>query len=728
MNALWGFLAVCAVGGLVSVLVFNLLIPDEILNSGHHKHRITEMGEQIEKEIEDLKLEDSEVPKFSHLESTTQISDLRKGRSFDDKSSKATFSSPPSLELSSKFHNDPNATLQLLIENQLSSKILVKSINTDVSKEYLKILTQTIKESTDTASVKYCLELLDSFINNFEYKLADLEPFIGLIISRIDEYSIITMTLVKLYALFKQEIIPLLKHQLEILSIEGQFIPTCKFLTLMFQLDSDTAVEMFNLDSVGLLLYNVGSNKSPEIIESGLILLSTACVDEETRKLISTKYLDLLIKGTKQNESNVKTLAALVVVKTWNFQSLDDNAITIDDLLSIFMENLNDYSIEGLAYLSMKKSVKRTLRKDSEFLIELIKKLENPDEQLYGLLVIIANLTILEEDDEVSKLKKHTQKGIDEGIEESKDEIYEFIEDLIELQVITKVTTISKMSKQSMDQVIRIMYNFTKRNESHKEMIKQGALLRILDFIGRETEYTEYKVMSYKSLTSLLTSADPHLIFGSQRSPKTAVNYLFQFLALDNITSKDQFQCLLSLTNLSVLDNGPLTQEQWDQLDDLIAQQDHPLVERATLELISNLMQHKSNLPMLFNWESPKNKKRYDLIVQLTRLPDIKSQCSAVSSLSYALTFHFIGEMLLEDERLRDNLVKIVDEQSAEMELMERTAFVLYYLVFYAEAIGKLELFKKNQVLCTALKRAIANTKDDGLLEMLNEIQSILNV
>jgi hypothetical protein len=690
------------------------------------------MGEQIEKKLEDLKLEDSEVPKFSHLESTAQSSaqssDLREGRSFDEKSSKATFSSPPSPELNSKFQNDPNATLRLLIGNQLNSKILVKSISADVSKKYLKILTQTIKKSTDTASVKYSLELLDSFINNFEYKLADLEPSISLIIPIINEYSIVTMTLVKLYALFKQEIIPLLKHQLEILSTEDKFIPTFQFLTLMFQLDSNSAVDMFNSDGVELLLYNVGSNKSSEIIENGLILLSTACVDEATRKQISTKYLDLLIKGTKQNESKVKTLAALVIVKTWNFQSLDDTAITIDDLLSIFLENLNDHSIEGLAYLSMKKSVKSTLRKDSEFLIELIKKLENPEEQLYGLLVIIANLTILEEDDEVSKLRKHTQKGIDEGIQESKDEIYDFIEDLIELQVIAKVTVISKMSKQSMDQVMRMMYNFAKRNQSHKEMIKQGALLRILDFIGRETEYTEYKIMSYKSLASLLTLADPHLIFGSQSSPKTAVNYLFQFLALDNITSKDQFQCLLSLTNLSVLDNGPLTQEQWGQLDDLITQQDHQLVERATLELISNLMQHKSNLPVLFNWESPENKKRYDLIVQLTRLPDIKSQCSAVSSLSFGLTFHFIGEMLLQDERLRDNLVKIVDEQSTEMELMERTAFVLYYLVYYAEAAGNLKPFQKNQLLCTALKRAIADTKDDGVLEILKEIQSILNV
>lgn len=676
------------------------------------------MGEKsVENKLGELSLEQSPLTR------------LYKGPTSDLDDAAAIIASSPQEDVKLAFENNPAKTLELFVNNDIDSKTLIKNINTETSLKYLPLLTQIIKKKS--TAEEFCLTLFDSLINNFEYNLNDLEPMISLLIPRIADYPIVTMTLVKLYALYKHQVIPVFSDNLEMLSLDDhRFIACCKFITLMFQLDAHEAATMFDMDSVRLMLYKASGDgvlNSKEAISNGLLLLSTACVDEPTRKTILNTYIDLLIKGTQQQDTNIRSLAALVIVKTWNFQSLQDKSIKLEDLLDTFLENLNEHSIEGLAYLSMKKSIKGTLRKDGEFLIELMQKLENPGDQLYGVVVILANLSALEEDGEVNELKKHAQKGIEEGIEESKEEIQEFIDDLIELKTVSKICSLSKMSKQCMDQVIRVFYNFTKRRNHHKELVKQGALVRILEFIGRETEYTEYKVMAYKSLSSLLTTCDPHLVFGPQISSKTAVNYLFQFLQLEQVTMKDQFQTLLSLTNLSVLDNGPLSTEQWDTLDDLLTQSDHTLIKRATLELISNLMQHKTNLPALFNWELPKNKKRYDLIVKMTRLPDVKSQCSAISSLSFAITFEFIGEMLLKDATLRECLVKIMEEQTQETPLIERCAIVLYYLLFYADGTENMKLFQGNQTLTTALDTAIiVQCQHRGILEMLTEVKSLL--
>lgn len=637
------------------------------------------------------------------------------------------FNSASHEELDQLVKKFPARTLELFSDNSLPPKLLVTSINTETSLLYLKLLASLIKRN-DGNDVDYYLKLVSSLVNEFEYQVKDLNPIISVIVPHFSSSDLVQVILVELYAVYKEQIIPPLKDSVELLSVNGEVITCCQLLVLLFQLNAKSAVDIFQLDSVQLMLYDAGSSHSTKIIENGLNLLSTACVDEPTRNAIFSKYLDQLIQGTNQTDINIKTLAALVIVKTWNFQALDTNQkISLEDLTNIFIANLNSHSIEGLAYLSMKKSIRSHLRKDGEFVIELVQKLETPGSDLYGILLIIGNLTALEEEEETSQLKRHAQKGLDEEIEESQDDIFEFMDDLVELSIVSKFCSHSKISKQCMEQGMKIFYNLSKNKANHEQLVKQGALIRIMEFIGRETEVTDYKLMAFKALSMILTTSDPHLVFGPNASLKTAVNYLFQFLAMDNISLRDQFQILLSLTNLSVIDHGPLTSEQWDELDDELVQTDYPMVKTSILELISNLMQHRSNLPALFNWANPKNKKRYDLIVKMTRLPDVKAQCSAISSLSFGVTFQLIGEELLKDKPLRDNLLQVLNEQPKERELVERAAFVFYYLLFYADVTENKTIFTDKKTIIDTLDRAIGACHNEEALEMLKECKSLVS-
>lgn len=614
--------------------------------------------------------------------------------------------------LNKRIDSDIKTTIEL-IKKAEDSKLLMKKLTKERSLPYLQHLRQSLK----TSPSEFTLTLIDAFINNFQYTLDELTPTISSILPFISAYQIVTMSLIKFYALFKDSTIPVLSDGLEVLTIEEDYIASFKLMALIFQLNHTEAAQIFSMNTLQLLLYQVPT-KSSSVIKEALTLLSAACVDEAMRKEISEKYLEVLIAGCKADDKEIQSLAALVVVKTWNFAKLKEKGnIGVEELMEIFLSELNESSIEGLTYLSIKKSVRVRLRSDDEFVFDLTKMLDNPQgNNVYGTLVLLANMTSIEEENEINQLKKQANKGLDDDVEETPEEVEEFMSDLIERQVIAKICSLSKMSKASMNQVITIIFNSTRKRNNHAEVIKQGALLRLLDYLGREPELTDTKMLAYRALAALLVTANPQLVFNTY-SPKSAVNFLFQFIAFESTSLKDQFQSLLSLTNLSILDNGRLTELQWDTIDDLLTQQ-NTLLRRATLELISNLMQHKSNLPDLFDPTNSKAQKRLELVVKLTTLDDIKSQCSAVAALSFAATFPFIGADLAKNKTLIKNLVNLIDEQSNEPDLMERVLFVTYNVLFAAGDAGEFN----SEKLISGCAKVLKTNQNTEAKEMASEI------
>ena len=150
-----------------------------------------------------------------------------------------------------------------------------------------------------------------------------------------------------------------------------------------------------------------------------LRLLSSACIDETMRTYITENYLQLLERSL--NVEDVQIYSALVLVKTWSFTKL--TCINLKQLSEIFInaisrrimpkiENVNEsavkleevpkveMSVEALAYLSLKASVKIMIRSNESFteiLLTMIKS-QKMTHCLYGLLVIMANLSTLPEE------------------------------------------------------------------------------------------------------------------------------------------------------------------------------------------------------------------------------------------------------------------------------------------------------------------------------------------
>lgn len=612
--------------------------------------------------------------------------------------------------LKSKFIAEPSKTL-ILIENTNKLESLLSCLTKQDSLTYLSIITANLRTPSHWKSIKFYGRLTIGLLTNFNYTIEEVSPVFSNFSSVIIEEDFVKVVILKFVSKFGDNLNSLIEETLEVLSLKKDYQVVLTFITFIFQIQtSGNVVKLFNNEEFQVLLNSIKITSSKSLIKKSLEFLSISCNHEELRSEVSKKYSKLLIEGLKVEE--LQTLCTLILIKIWKFQDLK-----IDELVDILLNNLDEYSIEGLTFLSLKPSIRIKLRADDEFIFDLCKLLSSSSSsnEQFGVVSILSNLSMLPDTkSEVSKLKAHAQKGLEET--EDIQDIESFNEDLIEREVIGLISKFSSLSVNSLQQSVKLIYNVSTIKNS-AEIIKQGGLKIILQYLSKSDELNEFKIISLKALSRILVHTNPSLILDKS---KTILNYLFEFLSIEDQSMKSKFECLISLTNLSVLDNGVLTSSQWDIIDDYLLKQD-VLIRRGTIELVSNLMQHKSSLPYLFNFEKPKVTQRFDLIVSYFLLDDLKSQCSAVGSFTFGIGVPMIAQEVAIHEKFVHNLTTVLQEQYKEEELCERVLFVLYHLIIYNEA-----KFKGNSTLKTAVEHVVSYYSTGQVLELAEEIKSLL--
>ena len=131
----------------------------------------------------------------------------------------------------------------------------------------------------------------------------------------------------------------------------------------------------------------------PKLVEHTLLLLAVACIDDSIRTFIAENYLDILEESYLIDHYRV--LSALVLVKIWSFTKL--KKATLDNCVKLFIDSVknNEYvneSLEALAYLTLKASVRNLIRSDGDLclkLVELIKDNKVLQTELYLSLIHI---------------------------------------------------------------------------------------------------------------------------------------------------------------------------------------------------------------------------------------------------------------------------------------------------------------------------------------------------
>ena len=554
---------------------------------------------------------------------------------------------------------------------------------------------------------------------------------------------------------------------------------------LQKRIDSDPDDESFVKDSLRLLsIACIDEDVRGYIAENYMPLLERA-LNIDSYRVYAALVVIKTWSFSKLKNCNIEQVTNILVdclVKE------DNDTKDADRQLSL--------AIEGLAYLSLRTEVKVILRHNQNFIQHIVSMIKGQckDEKFYGLMVIMANLSQLPRDRSAPKSLDNVLSPRRATNKESGDDDPAFVVEFNESNILSNEllsflnSKFPDLTSGSRQQLVRIIYNVTRTRENIHKCISQGSCTSILQYLissgeeapspdigrvkrrssvntGRDDEGV--RMLALRSLTRMLIYTNPSLIF-NKYSPLNALPYLFELLpdvaasdtgtfgeeetnfflqssrsSDEGLKFADEVESLLALTNLassSGTDGEDICKTvvsnpvYWATIEGLILDE-HPIIQRSTLELICNMMNHPVPLASkFFNFENPKSLRNFNILVKLLMLDDIKSQ-RAVAAIfaNIANAIPFISQDLLKQDELIKNAINVFHDQIDDVELRQRLIMLFYALFELAPQAGsesdsdfqRILKFDECQKLRDALK--VAASEEDSDSEFGDVIPAILS-
>ena len=681
------------------------------------------------------------------------------------------------VHLSKLIQNDIPFALNLFeILSRSSIHVFVGCFsNKDATIALLNELQIRIHYGEDT-HVTYLLSIVLQLLNKFKYNFKEVRFLVKELILRISEDEVKSMMLIifaELQSSFQKDFDKAVVDFMSSLIVEAEIDVGNDPLSIIVKTLSELYPSLTTLCSEIFLTNGLSKLFKKRVFEEQdlqftkelLRLLSSACIDETMRTYITENYLQLLERSL--NVEDVQIYSALVLVKTWSFTKL--TCINLKQLSEIFINaisrrimpkigNVNEsavkleevpkveMSVEALAYLSLKASVKIMIRSNESFteiLLTMIKS-QKMTHCLYGLLVIMANLSTLPEESNgssqsINDLKNYADlkgPGADRvGAEkESKEDILLFNEKyILRTELISFLKReMHNLSPNCKQQVVRVIYNITRSKNFIPQCISQGGTTIILEYLANKQDIGEpIRILGCRALTRMLIFTNPGLIF-KKYSALNAIPFLFELLPRstpvddnplhndEQIKLTDNYEALLALTNLASSETSDgeevckhivSTKVYWSTIENLMLDENVPL-QRSTLELISNMMSHPLTIAAkFFNLENPQSLRNFNILVKLLQLSDVESQ-RAVAAIfaNIATTIPLIAKELLTKKELIENAIQVFADQIDDIELRQRLLMLFFGLFEVIPDNGTNEVYpllQENQKLKDALNMSL---------------------
>lgn len=364
------------------------------------------------------------------------------------------------------------------------------------------------KSHLETVS-KPLLKLLFQNIGHENNEISDSETSVlsGLLIGYMNyDHDASVLALMSLYRLKE------LNNNLSTI-LEGQIddlLDTCsskydvyrvfKIVTQLFTFDPLLCSELFSkkssfislLTNETTLLSNDISNTNIESIKNIntiLILFSTACVEESSRSLVATLYINIILKCLTLPKDNAflqtKCYAATTTIKMWRMikpETLENNSktLSLNNLSDIIIESIShglETSVEGLSLLCTNIQIKNKIRNE-ETLNILFSLIGSKEHATYGVISVLTSLTLpnrlwnIQQRSMVSLKDSNSISGIDiytnqnSNAAKKKDDVNMInfvVEKIIKEKLFSKyIITIFKSlesSKGLVGQCLKLIYN-----------------------------------------------------------------------------------------------------------------------------------------------------------------------------------------------------------------------------------------------------------------------------
>jgi protein unc-45 len=396
--------------------------------------------------------------------------------------------------------------------------------------------------------------------------------------------------------------------------------------------------------------------KSHTLETAALELLSAACVDKACREAIQKYCAHWLRNLTEEREGSHKALASLVLAKI--------SADTSDDIteklaqLVVNDDSEIDQAIEGLAYTSLQPQIKEAIIDQDNLLQHLVSSLEDRPSATFGCLTILSNITtyrptLSEEQKKMSQLKAYANSERPAAEDPLDDEphvtkrCFKVLNAETVPALVARCKQTSSLSNVAL--VARILLSLAREQKHRPTMARQGAvklLLQIKDRLGKTDEATPEASLIERdaahALARLLISVNPSHVFSAALPASSAVSALVPLLTQDLDSEQRNllpvFEALLALTNLASMDDNSIRDLQlrllWSELEDHLLFSSNVLVQRASVELVCNLMASANCVAKFVGDGSKREATRMKILLALADVEDPATRRAAGGALA----------------------------------------------------------------------------------------------
>ncbi|KAJ6621066.1 P-loop containing nucleoside triphosphate hydrolase protein [Mycena sp. CBHHK59/15] len=425
-------------------------------------------------------------------------------------------------------------------------------------------------------------------------------------------------------------------------SEESQLMEGISFLTALFQVDWESASPIFQQDGIlDFMMDSVDLTHSAGLSLLVAHLLSQACGYKPCRAIISSQTTQWLeVHSRHQSDPALRAATSIALVKLSRGRAGDsaENALSEvqaqDDELADVMKGLvidggHQSSIadavEGLAYLSVDPLVKDALSLDPVFLKRFFalvprRKSANVAAEpnttlLYGVLLTISNLCayrprLTEEQTQIEKLKRMANAANKPAQEPSRSSVLDD-DDNIGRGGVLDVFAGAVPGTESLgirDAAGKALLSIIEDTENRGKVLQSGGaklltliIKHALSTITLPADDSKPAVLDttylppIQALAKLAITSSPVQVFGpNEGAVYDAIRPFSMMLQHPAATLLQRFEALMALTNLSSQSSEAASRiAKADGLIsnvELLLLEEHPLVRRASMELICNLI------------------------------------------------------------------------------------------------------------------------------------------
>lgn len=431
-----------------------------------------------------------------------------------------------------------------------------------------------------------------------------------------------------------------------------------------------------------------------DVGQAALEMMSAACVDKGCRSAIATnceQYLETAAKGDEKSKGTASIILAKVRYGTGDPgvapKGIDDLAVVFREMMIKDDSDSRDSSMEGLAYATLKPSVKASLIADKAFMQRLLGTLRDSVGKptvMYGGLTVVANFTaylppLSEEQKRLAQLKNYANarpNAKQEPDPEDKDERVSMrCKVLLEAGIVPVLVACSKKVSQSAIAIISGIFLSLSQSQKHRGLVaQQGGLRVLLQFCATVTGDTvqdrRIKLASSHALARVLVSTNPSHVFSSQLPIASAVRPLFSLLdnSEEQIDLLPTFESLLALTNLASMDDPTrdlIIRVGWSQIEETLFSS-NSMVQRAAVELLCNLMVSPAGAAK-FADGSKAASNRLHVLVALADAEDLATRRAAGGALAMLTEWDKASDALMRRDRGMEIILGMASEDNEEL-------------------------------------------------------------